>query len=230
METLKSPSEEDIFISTVLFETIMTIWSGCENSLAWYATDHERCMVLKKIISSMNIQDVETCVKYGTQEHKSESLRVFQVSVNLAKILSYEEVEEFLKTSKMEEFDIIQHILSPYQCQNSKDKQEIFKNSTRAIFIDYLNDKQELINSHLEFFTNFDDQDLLQFVVEKVSSDVLQELGAKADGALVLVRHGVAAWSTHDAAPLGQGGHLLLASRASIRRRQLLPRPVARSC
>ena len=179
METLKSPSEEDIFISTVLFETIMTIWSGCENSLAWYATDHERCMVLKKIISSMNIQDVETCVKYGTQEHKSESLRVFQVSVNLAKILSYEEVEEFLKTSKMEEFDIIQHILSPYQCQNSKDKQEIFKNSTRAIFIDYLNDKQELINSHLEFFTNFDDQDLLQFVVEKVSSDVLQELGAK---------------------------------------------------
>ena len=91
-----------------------------KKSIAWFATRYERVNILTKLIKDISLNDLQSCVQLATKEQKYESLRTFiKNKIPIADQLDVPQIDEFIKKSSLEAFDIIKHFLSPFQQNTS---------------------------------------------------------------------------------------------------------------
>ena len=180
MKSLCNVELEECLLEDSNFGSILKAWNCTEKSIAWFATRYERVNILTELIKDISLNDLQSCVQLATKEQKYESLRTFiRNKIPIADQLDVPQIDEFIKKSSVEAFDIIKHFLSPFQQNTSMKNKLQLQFSTKTILENYLIGKREIIGDNLEFFSNFDNADLLQFVVDNISSVILQDDGPR---------------------------------------------------
>ena len=196
-QILKSVTNEEEFSETFLFKTILDTWKTEDPySLIWYVTQHSKTYLLEKLILStkqsskkyensvdkleVEKSGIKESVKLSIQEHQSDCIRVFiKHGIDFDECLGMEEVAAYIQGANEADFDIVNKITESYKWQKIRSENGLDSILVQALK-KYLGENVGILINNFKFVEDFNNEDLLKFALQKLSTRKRSEIGKNA--------------------------------------------------